>query len=117
MLLQRVEQGGDAMTAREALALATRGAAVLGRDDIGMLAPGYAADIAAFDRRSIDFAGSDWDPLASLLFCGPVKANHTIINGRSIVEDGQLVTMDLGHMLEKHHAMARHLMRASGHMG
>ena len=81
MLLQRVEQGGDAMTAREALALATRGgAAVLGRDDIGMLAPGYAADIAAFDRRSIDFAGSDWDPLASLLFCGPVKANHTIIN-------------------------------------
>ena len=118
MLLQRVEQGGDAMTAREALALATRGgAAVLGRDDIGMLAPGYAADIAAFDRRSIDFAGSDWDPLASLLFCGPVKANHTIINGRGVVEDGQLVTMDLGHMLEKHQAMAHHLMQASGHMG
>ena len=102
MLLQRVEQGGDAMTAREALALATRGgASVLGRDDIGMLAPGYAADIAAFDRRGIDFAGSDWDPLASLLFCGPVKANHTIINGRSVVEDGQLVTMDMGRMLEQ----------------
>ena len=118
MLLQRVEQGGDAMTAREALALATRGgAAVLGRDDIGMLAPGYAADIAAFDRRGIDFAGSDWDPLASLLFCGPVKANHTIINGRSVVEDGQLVTMDLGRMLEQHRAMAHHLMQASGHMG
>ena len=106
------------MTAREALALATRGgASVLGRDDIGMLAPGYAADIAAFDRRGIDFAGSDWDPLASLLFCGPVKANHTIINGRSIVEDGQLVTMDMGRLLEKHQSMAHHLMQASGHMG
>ena len=118
MLLQRVEQGGDAMTAREALALATRGgAAVLGRDDIGMLAPGYAADLAAFDRRSIDFAGSDWDPLASLLFCGPVKTNHTIINGRSVVEDGQLVTLDMGRMLERHAAMTNHLMQASGHTG
>ena len=118
MLLQRVEQGGDAMTAREALSLATRGgAAVLGRDDIGMLAPGYAADLAAFDRRSIDFAGSDWDPLASLLFCGPVKASHTIVNGRSVVENGQLVTMDMGRMLERHAAMAHHLMKASGHMG
>ena len=118
MLLQRVEQGGDAMTAREALALATRGgAAVLGRDDIGMLAPGYAADLAAFDRRSIDFAGSDWDPLASLLFCGPVKTNHTIVNGQSVVENGQLVTMDMGRMLERHAAMAHHLMQASGHMG
>ncbi|MEC7211049.1 MAG: 8-oxoguanine deaminase, partial [Pseudomonadota bacterium] len=118
MLLQRVGQGGDAMTAREALALATRGgAAVLGRNDIGMLSPGYAADIAAFDRRSIDFAGSDWDPLASLLFCGPVKTNHTIINGRQVVADGQLVTMDMGQMLERHRAMSHHLMQASGHMG
>ena len=116
MLLQRVMAGGDAMSARAALATATRGgAAVLGRDDIGVLAPGYAADIAAFDRRGVDFAGSDWDPLASLLFCGPAKANHTIINGRSVVENGQLMTMDMGHMLERHTAMAHHLMTASGH--
>ena len=62
MLLQRVMKSGDAMTARESLALATRGgAAVLNRDDIGVLAPGYAADIAAFDCRGIDFAGAEWD--------------------------------------------------------
>ncbi|MDP6218753.1 MAG: 8-oxoguanine deaminase, partial [Alphaproteobacteria bacterium] len=118
MLLQRVMAGGDAMSARMALATATRGgAAVLGRDDIGILAPGYAADITAFDRRSIDFAGSDWDPLASLLFCGPAKASHTIVNGQSVVEDGQLVTMDIAQMLERHAAMTQHLMQASGHIG
>ena len=118
MLLQRVTAGGDAMSARMALATATcGGAAVLGRDDIGILAPGYAADITAFDRRSIDFAGSDWDPLASLLFCGPVKASHTIINGRSIVEKGRLASMEMGRVLEHHAAMARDLMQRAGHLG
>ena len=118
MLLQRVCKSGDALNARQTLALATRGgAAVLGRDDIGILAPGYAADITAFDRRTIDFAGSDWDPLASLLFCGPVKANHTVINGRHVVANGQLTTMEMGQILERHTAMAHHLMQRSGLVG
>ena len=95
MLLQRVNQVALVMSAREALATATRGgAALLGRNDIGMLGPGMAADIACFDRRSVDFAGSDWDMLASLLFCGPTKANYTIINGRIVVAEGQLASMD-----------------------
>ena len=118
MLLQRVSKDGDTLNARQTLALATRGgAAVLGRDDIGILAPGYAADITAFDRRTIDFAGSDWDPLASLLFCGPVKANHTVINGRHVVANGQLATMDMGQILERHAAMAYDLMQKSGLTG
>jgi cytosine/adenosine deaminase-related metal-dependent hydrolase len=118
MLLQRVCKDGDTLNARQTLALATRGgAAVLGRDDIGILAPGYAADITAFDRRTIDFAGSDWDPLASLLFCGPVKANHTVINGRHVVANGQLTTMDMGQILERHAAMAYDLMQKSGLTG
>lgn len=118
MLLQRVCKGGDALNARQTLALATRGGAeVLGRDDIGILAPGYAADITAFDRRTIDFAGSDWDPLASLLFCGPVKASHTVINGRHVVANGQLTTMEMGQILERHTAMAHHLMQKSGLVG
>ncbi len=117
MLLQRVEQGGGAMAAREALAVATRGgAAVLGRDDIGMLSPGYAADIAAFDRRSIDFAGSDWDMLASLLFCGPVKTSYTIINGNIVVAEGQLTTIEMDRLLTHHGAMAYNLMQKSGHI-
>tara|TARA_Y100001954_G_scaffold214339_1_gene243738 strand:- start:39 stop:755 length:717 start_codon:yes stop_codon:yes gene_type:complete len=112
MLLQRVMKTGDALTARQSLALATRGgAAVLGRNDIGQLAPGFAADIAAFDCRSIDFAGAAWDLLAGLLFCGSSKTNYTIINGKIIVDQGQLVTMDMPKLLENHNAMTADLMR------
>ena len=112
MLLQRVMKTGDALTARQSLAIATRGgAAVLGRDDIGQLAPGYAADIAAFDCRGIDFAGAAWDLLAGLLFCGSTKTSYTIINGKIIVDQGHLVTMDMPKLLENHHAMTADLMR------
>ena len=118
MLLQRVMQGGDAMSARESLAVATRGgAAVLGRDDIGVLAPGYAADIVAFDCRGIDFAGAAWDPLAALVFCGPGKATYTIINGRVVVADGKLQTMDTTALLRNHQMMTTDLMQKSGFSG
>ena len=118
MLLQRVMQGGDAMSARESLAVATRGgAAVLGRDDIGVLAPGYAADIVAFDCRGIDFAGAAWDPLAALVFCGPGKAAYTIINGRVVVANGKLQTMDTEALLQNHQMMTTDLMQKSGFSG
>ncbi|XDZ65841.1 8-oxoguanine deaminase [Alphaproteobacteria bacterium LSUCC0684] len=103
MLLQRV--GGDpaALTARDALTMATRdGARVLNRDDIGQIAPNYAADMAVFDLNQIDFAGALHDPVAALIFCGPVKTRHTIINGRLVVRDGILTTMDLGELMQRH---------------
>ena len=103
MLLQRV--GGDpaALTARDALEIATRdGARVLNRHDIGVLAPGYAADIAIFDHNVIDFAGAHSDPIAALIFCGPVKPRHTIINGKLVVRDGQLTTMNLQELMQRH---------------
>ena len=90
---------------------------MLGRDDIGMLAPGYAADLAAFDRRTVAFAGSDWDPLASLVFCGPAKAGHTIVNGRPVVADGRLVTLPEDRLLARHAAMTHDLMRRAGLAG
>ena len=106
------------MTARETLAMATRGgAAVLGRDDIGVLAKGYAADIVAFDCRGIDFAGAAWDPLAALVFCGPSKAAHTIINGQVVVADGTLQTMDMHALLRNHQRMSAELMQKSGFAG
>ncbi|MEK9911539.1 MAG: amidohydrolase family protein, partial [Candidatus Puniceispirillum sp.] len=111
MLLQRVMRGGDAMTAREALAVATRGGAeVLARNDIGILAAGYAADIVAFDTGGIDFAGAQWDLLAGLMFCGSGKASYTIVNGKVIVDQGRLATMDMSTLLAKHRAMTLDLM-------
>ena len=118
MLLQRVMQGGDAMSASESLAVATRGgAAVLGRDDIGVLAPGYAADIVAFDCRGIDFAGATRDPLTALVFCGPGKTAYTIINGRVVVADGRLQTMDTTAILQNQQMMTTNLMQKSGFSG
>ena len=111
MLLQRVMKGGDAMTARETLSMATRGgAAVLGRDDIGVLAPGYAADIAAFNTQGVDFAGAQWDILAGLIFCASGNSNYTIVNGKVIVDQGMLTTMNMTKLLERHSAMTADLM-------
>lgn len=111
MLLQRV--GGDpaAMTAREALALGTRGSAsVLGRDDIGYLDVGMAADFAAFRLDQIAFAGAQHDPVAALVFCQSVNATYTVVNGRVIVREGFLTTTDLPVLVEKHNAISRKLV-------
>jgi cytosine/adenosine deaminase-related metal-dependent hydrolase len=111
MLLQRVAKGGGALTARQALEIATRGGAkTLNRDDIGSLEPGKAADVAAFDRVDIAFAGAQWDPVAALVFCGPSKAALTTVQGRVIVEDGVCVSIDRGRALETHGRLARALM-------
>ncbi len=96
MLLQRVRFGPDAMTAREALEIATLGGArVLGRQDIGALSPGMAADLAIFDLNTIAFTGARHDPVAALIFCGPIAAAYTIVNGRVVVREGRLTTIDL----------------------
>jgi len=111
MLLQRVGYGPDAMTAREALELATIGGArVLGRDDIGALAPGMAADFVAFRLDQLAFAGGLHDPVAALVFCAPVNVAYSVINGRVVVREGQLTTVDLGPLLEQHNRLARALV-------
>jgi 8-oxoguanine deaminase len=111
MLLQRVGGNPAALTARDALTMATRdGARVLNRDDIGQIAPNYAADMAIFDLNQIDFAGALHDPVAALIFCGPVKPRHTIINGRLVVRDGRLTTMDLGELMQRHRKFSMDLV-------
>jgi 8-oxoguanine deaminase len=91
--------------------MATRGgAAVLGRDDIGMLAPGMAADFAAFRLDDIAFAGAQHDPLAALIFCGSPRADVVVINGRVVVREGQLVTADVPVLVERHNRLSRDLI-------
>jgi cytosine/adenosine deaminase-related metal-dependent hydrolase len=114
MLLQRVGFGPDAMTARGALEIATRGGArVLGRDDIGALAPGMAADLVLFDLRQIIFGGALHDPVAALVFCAPSNVAYSIIDGKVVVRDRHCVTIDSGSVLERHNRLARQLAEAA----
>ncbi len=111
MLLQRVGFGPAAMSARQALELATRGGArVLGRDDIGQIAPGMAADVIAFDMRGIAHAGAQGDPVAGLLFGTPGTVALSIINGRVVVKDQRLQSMDLGKIIARHNDFAAALL-------
>lgn len=111
LLLQRVAKGGAALTARQALELATLGgASALGRDDIGALAVGKAADVASFDMAAMEFAGV-WDPVAALVLCGPAKAETVIVAGRVVVERGECVTVDRRAALERHAALTVGLFR------
>jgi cytosine/adenosine deaminase-related metal-dependent hydrolase len=115
MLLQRVGFGPDAMTARQALELATLGGAkVLNRDDIGALKPGMSADIITFRLDQVGLAGALHDPVAALVFCTPSNVTNSIINGRIVVRDGLLQTLDLPLVVERHNALAAELALAVG---
>ncbi len=110
MLLQRVARGADAMGAREALEIATLGGAqVLGRSDCGSLQPGRRADIALWDMRGIEAAGS-WDPVAALVLCGPQKVRDLWVEGRQIVRGGVLTTLDLPLAIERQNRLAARLV-------
>ena len=109
MLLQRVAQGADAMSAREALWIATRGGAeVLGRDDIGRIAPGYRADLAIWDVTGLDSAGS-WDP-AALLLAGPTRVRELWVEGRQVVREGRIVTVDMNGAVAEGRRLVQRLM-------
>ena len=111
MLLQRVQHGATALSAEEALWLGTRGgASVLGRDDIGCLAPGMAADFIAIDLERLAFAGAQADPLAALLFCTPPNVDLSVINGRVVVREGKLLGLDLPTTIAEHNRLALELL-------
>ncbi len=106
--------GGEAwiMTARQALELATRGgAAVLGRKDIGSLETGKCADLIAFDLNKLAYAGALHDPLAALVFCAPQNVDWNIVHGRVIVEHGNLLTVDVPRLVERHNRAAAALLK------
>lgn len=105
MLLQRVSNGADAMSAREALRIATRGGAdVLGRDDCGQIAVGKRADLAIWDMSGIEAAGN-WD-IAALLLAGPTQVRDLFIEGRRVVAAGQLTSIDLPKTIARQNQLA-----------
>jgi cytosine/adenosine deaminase-related metal-dependent hydrolase len=109
--------GPAELTARDALHIATRGGAqVLGRaHDVGHIAQGMCADVVLWDLRTLGFAGGAvHDPVASLLLCASPQAAWTVVNGRVVVRDGQLATVDLGPLLERHNRLALKLAAPHG---
>ncbi len=113
LLLQRVMGNPAAMSSNEALWLATRGGAtVLGRDDIGYLAPGMAADFIGYRLDTLALAGGAvHDPLASLVFCHPPQVDMSVINGKVCVQNSMLLNVDLVPLIERHNAIAYALVR------
>jgi 8-oxoguanine deaminase len=97
----------EVLTAREALELATLGGArVLGRDDIGSLEVGKAADLIGINLNRLNYAGSH-DPLAAIVFCDTPRVDLSVINGRVVAQDGNLLTIDLPPVIERHNKIAR----------
>jgi cytosine/adenosine deaminase-related metal-dependent hydrolase len=114
MLLQRVARlEPSAMTAAEVLRLATRGgASALGRDDVGCLAPGMAADLIGYRIDTLSMAGAAvHDPLAALVFCQPPNVDLSLIDGVVRIEHGRFVDLELEPLIERHNAIARALVR------
>ncbi len=110
LLLQRVNLGADAMSAREALEVATLGGAqVLGRQDCGTLAVGKRADIAVWDVRGVQAAGA-WDAVAALVLCGPMRVRDLLVEGRAVVRDGHMVTLDLPAVVDRQRRLSQRLM-------
>jgi len=110
LLLQRVTKGADALTAREVLEMATLGgAAVMGRDDIGALEPGRAADLVGVRMDCPAYAGAQ-DVVAAPVLCTPPQVDLSIINGRVVVEDGRLLTADVAELVARHNRIARNLI-------
>lgn len=116
MLLSRLAasptlEGGQLLTARQALGIATRGgAAVLGRSDIGYLAPGMAADLVAIDLNRVGFAGALHDPVAAVVFCRPPNVDYSFVHGKRIVDGGRLTTLELEPVLERHNKAAARIV-------
>ncbi len=106
-----LESAPPLMSARQALELATLGgAAVLGRRDIGALAPGYCADFIALNLNRMAYAGALHDPVAAALFCSPLEVDYNVVGGQPVVEKGALVGLDLPELIQQHNAAARALV-------
>lgn len=83
---------------------------MLGRDDIGRIAPGYAADMIAIDLNRVEFSGALHDPVAAVVFSGPLKVDHSWVGGRPLVEDGKVVGIDVGSLVAEHNRLSKTLI-------
>ncbi|MCI0493866.1 amidohydrolase family protein, partial [candidate division KSB1 bacterium] len=113
LLLHRVHSGADAITAEQVLEMATLGSArLLGRNDIGSLEIGNAADVAIFDLNKLEYTGSLSDPLAALIFSGiNHEAATTIVNGKIVVREGKLVNIDETEIIRNGNQISENMLK------
>jgi cytosine/adenosine deaminase-related metal-dependent hydrolase len=113
MLLAKLRNGAAAGTARMSLEIATRGGAgCLGRvGEIGEISVGAVGDLAIWSLTGVAFAGAVADPIEAWLRCGPTGAKHTIVNGKLVVDNGQLVSNKVDSMLATHRTVAKRMQR------
>lgn len=113
LLLQRVTKGAKALTVDEALEMATLGGAkVLDRDDLGSLAPRKAADFIGVNLDRLEYAGAAChDPMGTLVMCTPPTVDLSVINGRIVVEDGQIPNLDLERIIARQNELAVEMVR------
>jgi cytosine/adenosine deaminase-related metal-dependent hydrolase len=108
MLISRLASPNAHLRALDALWIATRGgASTLGRDDIGQIAPGFAADLIAVNMNRLEYAGAQHDPLAALVFCAPRGVDFSMVSGRVVLQHGQLTTLELPGVIERHNRISR----------
>jgi 8-oxoguanine deaminase len=123
-ILERTTEGGigrrlpplpgdpTAMSARQALEISTRGgAAVLGRDDIGHLSPGMSADFVSYNMNNLSYAGAQKDLVSALLFCQPQQVDLSVIDGRIVVQEGRLTTLEIEPVIERHNELSADMIR------
>lgn len=111
LLVARAGRDPAGMTSQDTLEIATLGGArVLGRDDIGSIEPGKAADLVAYNLQALGFAGAQHDPAAALVFCTPANVDYSIINGRVVVREGRLATLELEPLIEEHNRLSKQLL-------
>jgi 8-oxoguanine deaminase len=113
LLISRLRRPQNHLKAWEALWLATRGGAeVLGRPDIGQLAPGMSADLIALDLNRLEYSGATHDPAAAAVLCAPRGIDFSMVNGRVVVQEGRLTTLELPPILERHRAESLRMIRS-----
>jgi cytosine/adenosine deaminase-related metal-dependent hydrolase len=113
LLLQRVLKGASALTVDEALEMATLGGAkVLGRDDLGSLAPGKAADFIGINLDRLEYAGAAChDPMGALVMCTPPTVELSVVNGRIVVENGRIPNLDLERLIARQNELAVQMVK------
>lgn len=112
MLLQRAKYGVDKLSATQALELGTVGGArVLGRDEIGSIEPGKAADIILINLKQIGFAGALHDPVTAVVFCHSYGVDYSIINGNLVVKNGKVVGVNMDDIIEMQNEISEEIIK------